>query len=127
MLRSDASMADITHNSHYVPQATLRRWSDDGTHVYAYRILVSHTSVPEWVKQPIKSVTRQPDLYTTLEGDEESDKFEKHITRVYEEPGQDAIEKLLSRQRMTPLDWNSIAKFVALHSRCARLCSSWNS
>ena len=107
-------MADITHNSHYVPQATLRRWSDDGTHVYAYRILVSNANVPEWVKQPIKGVTRQADLYTTLEGDEESDKFEKHITRAYEEPGQDAIEKLLSRQRMMPLDWNRIAKFVAL-------------
>ena len=107
-------MADITHNSHYVPQATLRRWSEDGIHVYAYRILVSHANVPEWVKQPIKSITRQADLYTTLEGDEETDKFEKHITRAYEEPGQNAIEKLLSRQRMTPLDWNRIAKFVAL-------------
>jgi hypothetical protein len=107
-------MSDITHNSHYVPQATIRRWSDDGIHVYDYRILVSNANVPEWVKQPIKSVTRQADLYTTLEGDEESDTFEKHITRVYEEPGQDAIEKLLSRQRMMPPDWNRIAKFVAL-------------
>ena len=107
-------MADITHNSHYVPQATLRRWSDDGTHVHAYRILVSHADVPEWEKQPIKSVTRQADLYTTLAGDEDSDEFEKHITCVYEEPGQNAIEKLLSKQRMTSLDWKRIAKFVAL-------------
>jgi hypothetical protein len=107
-------MPDITHNSHYVPQATLRRWSDDGTHVHAYRILVSHAKVPEWKKLPIRRVTRQADLYTTLEGDQESDQFEKHITRMYEEPGQDAIEKLLFRQRMTPLDWNRIAKFVAL-------------
>jgi hypothetical protein len=75
---------------------------------------VSHANVPEWLKQPIKGVTRQTDLYTTLEGDEESDKFEKQITRAYEEPGQDAIEKLLAKQRMTPLDWNRIAKFVAL-------------
>ena len=107
-------MADITRNSHYVPRATLKRWSDDGTHVHAYRILVSHAKVPEWVRQPIKRITRQADLYTSLEGAEESDKFEKHITRMYEEPGQDAIEKLLSRQRMTPVDWNRIAKFVAL-------------
>jgi hypothetical protein len=66
------------------------------------------------MKQPIKGITRQADLYTTLDGDEETDKFEKHITRAYEKPGQDAIERLLSRQRMTPVDWNRIAKFVAL-------------
>ena len=107
-------MPDITRDSHYVPQATLRRWSNDGVYVYAYRILVSHDSVPEWVKQPIKSMTRQADLYTTLEGDEESDKFEKRFTHLYEEPGQAAIEKVLAGQRMMPREWNHIAMFVAL-------------
>ena len=116
-------MGDITHDSHYVPQATLRRWSDDGTHVFAYRILVSHPNVPEWVEQSIRSVTRQADLYTTLEGDEESDRVERHITRVYEEPGQAAIERLLgdpgqrrrieaaARQRVErEFGWDTIAR-----------------
>jgi hypothetical protein len=107
-------MSDITRNTHYVPQATLRRWSENGTHVYAYDILVPHANVPDWQSRGIKRVGRQVDLYTTLEGAEETDGFEKHITRTYEEPGQEAIEKLLAKGRMSPLDWKSIARFVAL-------------
>lgn len=76
--------------------------------------MVSHPNVPDWVEQSIRSVTRQADLYTTLEGEEESDRVERHLTRVYEEPGQAAIERLLSNQRMSPLDWSSVARFTAL-------------
>src|SRR6185295_615598 len=93
-------MSDITRNTHYVPQATLRRWSENGSHVYAYDILVPHANVPDWQRRGIKRVARQGDLYTTLEG--------------AEEPGQEAIEKLLNKQRMSPLDWKSVARFVAL-------------
>ena len=42
-----SSMADITRESHYIPQATLKRWSLDGIHVSAYRLLVSHPNVVE--------------------------------------------------------------------------------
>src|SRR5229473_8317927 len=100
-----ASTSEITHHSHYVPRATVRRWSDDGISVNAFRVLVSHESVPMWSKQSIRSVVRQADLYTTLQGDQETDDFEKRITRLYEEPGQEAIEKLLASQRMISLDW----------------------
>jgi len=107
-------MSDITRNTHYVPQATLRRWSENGSHIYAYDILVSHANVPDWQRRGIKRVARHVDLYTTLEGAEETDRVEKQITRMYEEPGQEAIEKLLNKQRMSPLDWKSVARFVAL-------------
>lgn len=109
-----ASPPEITHDSHYVPRATVRRWSDDGISVEAYRVLVSHENVRLWSKQSIRSIVRQADLYTTFQGDEETDAFEKSITRQYEEPGQEAIEKLLGRQKMKPLDWRRIAMFVAL-------------
>lgn len=107
-------MAGITRDTHYVPRATLRRWSENGTHVYAYDILVPHVKVPAWQRRGIKKVARQVDLYTTLEGADETDRIERHITRTYEAPGQEAIERLLSKGRMTPLDWSSIARFVAL-------------
>ncbi len=102
----------ITRNSHYVPQATLRRWSDDGVHVYAYRLLVSHSNVPEWEPRAIRGLTRQPDLYTLFSGGKEEDEFETFITRGFEEPGQEAIEKLLVRSSMKPADWHRIARFA---------------
>jgi hypothetical protein len=106
-------MPEITRESHYVPQATLRRWSDDDAHVWAYRLLVSHQNVPEWKRYSIREITKQRDLYTTVEDGQEGDDFEKFVTRSIEEPGQEAIEKLIGNARMKPTDWHSIAKFVA--------------
>ena len=105
-------LQNITRNNHYVPQATLQRWSDDGAHVYAYRLLLSHSNVPEWEHRTIRGLAQQPDLYTVLSDGKEEDEFETFITRGFEEPGQQAIEKLLSRSSMKPADWHSIARFV---------------
>lgn len=67
---------DITRESHYVPQATLKGWSLDGIHLSAYRLLVSHPNIAEWQTLTIRGLARQRDLYTTFEGDH----FEKFIT-----------------------------------------------
>jgi hypothetical protein len=48
-----SAMQPITRDFHYVPHATLKRWSEDGIHVWAYRILVSHPDVPEWSRHRI--------------------------------------------------------------------------
>jgi len=106
-------MPDIARESHYVPQATLRRWSEDGVHVWAYRLLVPHQNIPEWGEHRIRGMTKQRDLYTTFEGDQEGDDFEKFITREIEEPGQAAIEKLIGNFKMKPVEWHAVAKFVA--------------
>lgn len=105
-------LPNITRKNHYVPQATLQRWSDDGVHVYAYRLLVSHPNVPEWEPRAIRGLARQPDLYTLFSGGKEEDEFETFITRGFEEPGQEAIENLLGRSSMKPADWHCIARFV---------------
>jgi hypothetical protein len=57
----------------------------------------------------------QDDLYTTFSGDAETDEFERFMTSI-EEPGQEAIEKLLARSKMKPADWQNIGKFVAAQS-----------
>jgi hypothetical protein len=106
-------MNSITRDSHYVPQATLRRWSADGVNVSAYRLLVSHENVPVWEQRPVRALTHQRDLYTTFEGDQEGDEFETFITREIEEPGQEAIERLLAQQKLKPVHWRRVAKFVA--------------
>ena len=51
-------MSEITRESHYVPQATLRRWSEDGVNVHAYRLLVSHQNVPEWQPHALRGLPR---------------------------------------------------------------------
>jgi hypothetical protein len=104
---------DITRESHYVPQATLRRWSEDKAHVWAYRILAPSENVAPWQSCAIKGLIKQRDLYTTFEGDQEGDDFEKFITREIEEPGQTAIEKVIDGRKMKPADWHAVAKFVA--------------
>lgn len=120
-------MADeITRESHYVPQATLKRWSLDGLHVSAYRLLVSHPNVPEWDDLTIRGLARQRDLYTTFEGDAEGDDFEKFITREIEEPGQEAIERLLGNIKMKAAHWNAIAMFaVAQQMRTPQFFVEW--
>ena len=105
--------AELARDSHYVPQATLRRWSDDGTHLYAYRILVSSPNVPEWRRRPIRGLAYRRDLYTVFGGGEELDDFERWLSSNYEQPGLEAIDKLVRRARLTPGDWRSMARFVA--------------
>lgn len=106
-------MSNITHKNHYVPEATLCRWSEDGTHVHAYRILVSDSKVPEWRSRPISGIAFQPDLYTFFSGDEELDEFERWIEKEFETPGLEAIDRLISQRRLSPIDWKAIASLVA--------------
>lgn len=97
-------MANIARDSHYVPQATLRRWSEDGQRVYAYRILVSRPEVPDWTLRSIHGLAYRRDLYTTFAGGQELDEFERWIAKEYEEPGLEAVNKLVACRRLTPSD-----------------------
>ena len=95
----------IARDNHYVSRASLRRWSADDTHVYAYRILVSRPEVPNWKLKSIKGLACQADLYTTLSGDREADEFERWIGREYEHPGIEARDKLLEGGSLRPINW----------------------
>ena len=106
-------MQNIARDSHYVPQAVLRRWSLDGKNVYTYRILVSRPEIREWESKPIRGVAFQQDLYTVFGGGQELDEFERWINTEYEDPGLAAIDRLLTASRLRPADWSSIARFVA--------------
>jgi Protein of unknown function (DUF4238) len=103
----------IIHDNHYVPEAALRRWSINGTHLFAYRILVSAQSVPEWEWRAIRGVAYHRDLYTVIAGGKELDDFERWLNVEFEQPGLEAIDKLLSGSRLTPADWRSMVRFVA--------------
>jgi hypothetical protein len=61
---------------------------------------VSHRGVRSWRLELIARLTRQTDLYTEHRGGQDVDALETFITRPFEEPGQQAIEKLIAGTRM---------------------------
>lgn len=105
-------MQQITHDNHFVPQLYLKQWSDDGTHIWSYRILVSHEKVPKWSSRPISEVAYQRDLYTTNINGKEVDEFEKWLEREFENPVQESIKKVLNDEDLSTLDWERLATFL---------------
>lgn len=105
-------MNQITHNNHFVPQLYLKQWSDDGFHVWAYRILVPHKKVPEWSYRSIDRVAYLRDLYTTHEDGEDFDDFEKWLEAEFENPVTDSLRKVLKDNPLSPVDRERLAKFL---------------
>lgn len=79
----------VTHDNHYIPKVYLKQWSDDGLHVWAYRLLVSNENVPEWHHCSMDNTAFLRDLYTEIENEEEIDEFEKWLEFEFENPVQD--------------------------------------
>ena len=104
----------IARDSHYVPMALLRRWSTDGTNVFAYRVLVSSPKVPDWRRRSIRGIAYRRDLYTVFSGGQELDNFERWLSSQYEQPGLEAIDKLIRGTRLSPTDWESMVRLVAV-------------
>lgn len=110
---SELASRNLVRDSHYVPTAMLRRWSDDDTHVYAYRILVSSSRVPLWSHRAIRGIAYRRDLYTIFKGGQELDELERWLGTEFEHPGLEAVERLLSGARLAPQDWKKMARLVA--------------
>ena len=106
-------MSQITRDNHFVPQLYLKQWSEDGNWIWVYRILVSHKNVPMWNLRPIRGVASHRDLYTTLSNGSEIDEFERWIESEYEQPAQEAIEKVIHNKPLTSIDWERLALFLA--------------
>ena len=56
----------ITHDNHYIQQAFMRRWSDDGNGIWSYRILVSHAHIPKWELKIMMPISPRHLLYTQI-------------------------------------------------------------
>ena len=106
-------MPNFSRDSHFVPQATLQRWSEDGKQIQTYQTLVPHVDFPVWRLRSIKGMAMQRNLYTTFSGGKELDSFEHWIAKDFEEPGLEAINKLLSYSQLTRDDWRSLVLFLA--------------
>ena len=106
-------MTQLTRDNHFVPQAYLRRWSDDGKRVYCYRTVVAHKRVPEWEPKSIRGVAYQRDLYTGFANGQEVDDFERWIKSDFEDPAMEALEKVASNAPLGQGDWERLAMFAA--------------
>ena len=105
-------MLQVTHDSHFVPQLYLKQWSDDGIHLWSYRILVSHEKVPEWCYRPISGVAYQRDLYSSYVNDVDVDDFEKWLESESENPVRESIKKVLKDNNLLATDWERLAMFL---------------
>ncbi|HEX9216251.1 MAG TPA: DUF4238 domain-containing protein [Gemmatimonadales bacterium] len=103
----------FTRDNHFVSQGYLKQWSDDGSTVWAYRILVSHESVPDWTRPAIRGVAWHEDLYTTVACGTESDEFEHWIEAEYETPAQESIAKVVRDESLATKDWERLALLLA--------------
>ena len=101
-------------DSHYVPRSYLRRWAGPNGAVARYRTLVSNPHVPEWTWPPVAGVAWQEHLYTNLDVQgADNDDFERWFDREFEEPAKPVIDRVIARDRLTPTDWDTLARFLA--------------
>jgi len=104
----------ITRDNHFLAQWYLRNWSPDGVNIYAYRILVSHQTVPEWDLRRIRGTAYMTDLYTQFATDgQEADEFERWIAREVEEPAYEVVQKVIRADNLRQSDWEKLARFLA--------------
>ncbi len=116
-------------NNHYVSQGYLKRWESSPDKVWVYQLLVSHQDVPLWTKKSTRGVAFQQHLYTRKIAGEESDEIEKWFSQEYESPAEEAIQKAVTDQRLTPSDWKKLVRFLAMQDvrTPARLLEHLNS
>jgi len=104
----------LSRDSHFVSQAYLRNWSEDGHTIQAYRILVSRESVPEWSLRDIRGLAFRRDLYTRIDSaGNESDELERWIADEIESPALVSINRAVNNQRLSSEDWKHMALFFA--------------
>lgn len=106
-------MTNLARDNHYIPQAYLRGWSDDGYTVWAHRLVVPSEQYPPWERKSIQSVGTFRNLYTSVQGGTESDEFERWFNTEFEDPAAPVLEKVRKDARMTWQDWRHLACYVA--------------
>ena len=100
--------------NHYVPEFYLKRWAAGTPRVWTYRLLVPHDHVELWKTHSLETIARRNHLYTRIQGREESDELERWFCTDFESPASPVIEKVVTGRSLTPNDWRTLARFVAL-------------
>jgi hypothetical protein len=102
-----------SRDNHYVPCVYLKSFAGKGGRVETYRTLVSHPSVPLWRPQSMRGIAYYSHLYTRVTAHGETNEIEKWLSRDFETPAEDALQKVTSDAQLTPVDWNNLVRFLA--------------
>lgn len=105
---------DFRSRSHYIPEHYLKRWAAGTSKVWTYRLLVPHENVPLWKPHSLETIGRRRHLYTRIREGNESDELERWFDTNFESPANPVIEKVVTGKSLTPDDWKTLARFVAL-------------
>ena len=108
-------MESFKKDNHYVPQAYLRQWANNGK-ILTYRLLVPHEKCEPWKPHSPKSIAKHQHLYTYFSGSKDSDEIERWLDRDFEGPAFASIAKVVSESRLTCEDWNNLFRFAVAQS-----------
>lgn len=103
----------MRRDNHFVPQFYLRRWTGLDGKLHAYRLLVSHDSVPLWKPASPRGIAFHRHLYTRIVAGHETDEFERWLDREFESPAEPILAKLEAGRRLTRNDRVVLARFAA--------------
>jgi Protein of unknown function (DUF4238) len=103
----------ITHRNHYVPCMYLKHFADSQERIATYRLLVSKVSVKPWKRTHVSAVGYQRDLYTRSVFGVESDQIERWLNQDFENPAEEALNKVHTDAELTSTDWKRLVSFLA--------------
>lgn len=113
IFKETGSFMALTRDNHFVPQLYLRNFATVAGEVSEYRILVSHASVPEWKPVNVAGTGYEKNLYTRIVRGEEADDIEQWLSRDFESPAKQPLEKVLADQELCQSDWEILIRFLA--------------
>jgi hypothetical protein len=103
----------LTRDNHYVPQLYLRNFASERGEVCAYRILVSHSTIPAWRPVNIAGTGYEKNLYTRIVRGEETDDMEQWLNREFESPAKESLQKVIEDKKLLESDWKILVRFLA--------------
>ena len=110
--QSGAAMA-LTRDNHFVPQLYLKNFASASNEVYEYRTLVSHSSVPIWKSVHVAGTGYEKNLYTRIVRGEEADDIEQWLSREFETPVSEPLQRVLEDRELSQSDWEILTRFLA--------------
>jgi hypothetical protein len=103
----------MRRKNHYVPEVYLKNFADANAKLWAYRLLVEHSNVPEWRSHSPAGIAYHSHLYTRLATGAESDEVEQWFEREFETPAEEAIARAVNDERLSPAHWRALIRFAA--------------